>query len=66
MRLYYVLAFVYIITLHNLIFIAPRIVTVARSAEKLSSMKQKFGNLSEDKLLIVEGNVGKRSYNTQL
>lgn len=36
---------------------APWIVTVARNAEKLSSMKQKFGNLPEDKLLIVEGNV---------
>lgn len=35
-----------------------RIVTVARNADKLTSMKQKFGNLPEDKLLIVEGNVG--------
>jgi len=31
---------------------------VARNAEKLAAMKKKFGNLSEDKLLIVEGNVG--------
>lgn len=39
---------------------APRIVAVARSAEKLESIKQKFGNLPEDKLLVVEGNVGER------
>lgn len=31
---------------------------MTRSAEKVANMKQKFGNLPEDKLLIVEGNVG--------
>ena len=35
-----------------------KIVSVVRTAEKLAAMKEKFGNLSEDKLLIVEGNVG--------
>ena len=31
---------------------------MARTSEKLAAMKDKFGNLPEDKLLIVEGNVG--------
>lgn len=31
---------------------------MARSPEKMESIKQKFGNLSEDKLTVVEGNVG--------
>ena len=39
-------------------FTAPRVVTVARSPEKMESIKQKFGNVSEDKLVVVEGSVG--------
>ena len=37
---------------------APRIVTIARSAEKITVLKDKFRNIPEEKLLIVEGNVG--------
>ena len=35
--------------------------TVARSPEKMESIKQKFGNLPEDKLIVVEGNVGENA-----
>ena len=37
---------------------APKIVTMARSVEKLHAMRERFGNMPEEKLLIVNGNLG--------